>query len=494
MRNFFGHNPNLGAEPPNEPPNELPETIPASDLQETSIALWLLNSDISNPTLEDILLFARTNSFEKAREFIFKELKEKKLDQVYEEIERPIIPIVKKMQDRGLLVDKEYFKNLSGEYHRELDGLALKIYKMAGAEFNINSPKQLSEVLFLKMGMKSGRKRSAGGSFSTKVSVLEELKEGNPVVKEILSYRELQKLLSTYIDVIPRMVAPDGRLYAKFLQDNTTTGRFSSQDPNLQNLPIRTERGRRIRSGFVAARGHKLLALDYSQIELRVAAILSQDKKMVQIFCEGKDIHAGVASFVFGVPLERVDNEMRRQAKTISFGIMYGMGISALRKSLGGTRAEAQKFYANYFEQFAGLREYLEGVKVFVAKNGYTETLFGRHRYFPNINSRVPFLRSVAERTAINAPIQGTAADVIKLAIRYAEEDLEAAHLLDKTHLVLQVHDELVYEVVEEVLAESEKVIRNAMEHVLERSYLHYKTDVPLIVHSGSGDDLGAIH
>jgi len=360
--------------------------------------------------------------------------------------------------------------------------------------FNINSPKQLGEVLFGKMGIKlPGKnkiKKNASGGFSTKVSVLEELEEENPIIKEILFYRELQKLLSTYIDVIPKMVDAGGRLHAKFLQNGTMTGRFSSQDPNLQNLPIKTELGRRIRGGFIAQKGYKLVAFDYSQIELRVAAMLSGDKKMTQVFHARKDIHAGVASFVFNVPIEKIDNEMRRKAKVINFGIIYGMGVSALRKNLGGTREEAQQFYDNYFNQFSGVRDYLEEVKKFALKNAYTETLFGRRRNFSNINSRIPFLKSMAERTATNAPLQGTAADIIKLAIRYTEEDLKKAGLLESVHLILQIHDELVYEVEESVLLEAEKIIKTAMEEVLQKSYLHYKTDIPLEVHFGFGNNL----
>ena len=473
-------------------------------IQEASIALWVINSEMSNPKLEDILLFAHTESFETAYNFIFTKLKEKNprqggasLEKVYEEIEKPIIPVVKEMENHGILVDKKYFEKLSEEYHKELDILTKKIYSQAGTEFNINSPKQLGEILFGKLGMKSpGKnkaKKNASGAFSTKISVLEELEGENEIIKEIMAYRELQKLLSTYIDVIPKMAGEDGRLHAKFIQNGSTTGSFSSQDPNLQNLPIKTELGKKIRNGFVAQKGHKLTAFDYSQIELRAAAMLSGDKKMTQVFRERKDIHAGVASFVFGVPIEKVDSEMRRQAKVINFGIIYGMGVSALRKNLGGTREEAQKFYDNYFTQFSGVRDYLEGVKVFAGEHSYTETLFGRRRYFPNINSRIPFLKNMAERTATNAPIQGTAADIIKLAIRYAEEDLEKAGLLGKVHLVLQIHDELVYEVEEKVLPEADKIIKEAMEGVLLRSYLRYKTDVPLLVHSGSGDNLGEV-
>ncbi len=289
------------------------------------------------------------------------------------------------------------------------------------------------------------------------------------------------------------MAGGDGRLHAKFIQNGSTTGRFSSQDPNLQNLPIKSELGRRIRDGFIASKGHKLCAFDYSQIELRVAAILSHDKNMTEIFRNKKDIHAGVASFVFGVSIENVDSEMRRKAKVINFGIIYGMGVTALRKNLGGTREEAQRFYDNYFNQFSGVRDYLEEVKVFAMKNTYTETLFGRRRYFPNINSRIPFLKNMAERTATNAPLQGTAADIIKLAIRFANEDLKEAGLLNKVHLLLQIHDELVYEISEEVLVSAQKIIEKAMENVLKRSYLRYKTDIPLGVHSGCGDNLGEV-
>ncbi|HEY4502827.1 MAG TPA: DNA polymerase [Candidatus Paceibacterota bacterium] len=514
LKSFFGNNTSskqesnlaefsqvLGSPGPHTPArpfqnslNSLPVDAPSPEkLNEASIALWLINSDIATPGLGDILLFAKTKSFDQAYETIFKELKDKNLTPVYEEIEKPIMPIVKAMQDHGILVDKNYFEKLSYEYHKELDSLTAKIYKMAGTEFNINSPKQLGEILFGKLGLKSSKKKSASGSFSTKISVLEELEEDNEIIKEIMAYRELQKLLSTYIDVIPKLAGEDSRLHAKFIQNGSTTGRFSSTDPNLQNLPIKTALGRRIRGGFVAEKGYRLAAFDYSQIELRVAAILSKDKNMTEIFRDKKDVHAGVASFVFGVDIEKVDAEMRRRAKVINFGIIYGMGVTALRKNLGGTREEAQKFYDNYFNQFSGIRDYLEEVKAFVVKNRYTETLFGRRRYFPNINSRIPFLKNMAERTATNAPLQGTAADIIKLAIRYAGEDLKKAGLLDRAHLVLQIHDELVYEIKEDVLKEADKIIKNAMEGVLLRSYLKYQTDIPLLVHSGSGDNFGEV-
>ncbi len=467
--------------------------VDQKELEETSIALWLLNSDLSNPRLEDILAYAQNTSFEKASQYIYEKLKKENLDKVYSEIEIPIVPIVQKMEKYGVLIDRAYFKKLSKEYHAELDKKVSQIYEIAGMEFNINSPKQLSDVLFNKMGLKSKKKKGASGSISTNISVLEEIEDQSPIIKKIMEHRELSKLLSTYIDVIPQMAGLDGRLHAKFLQNNTTTGRFSSQNPNLQNLPVKSELGKNIRYGFIAPSGHTLLSFDYSQIELRVGAMLSGDSKMTAIFKEKKDIHAGVASFVFGVPIDRVDAEMRRRAKVINFGIIYGMGVSALRKNLGGTREEAQKFYDNYFKQFSGIRDYLENVKKTTEKTYYTYTLFGRRRKFANINSRIPFLKNMAERTAINAPIQGTAADIIKLAIRFADEDLKKMGLEEKAHLILQVHDELIYEVDETVVSKVSEIIKKAMEEVLERSYLSYKTDIPLSVHFGSGKNLGEI-
>ena len=468
------------------------EDIDPKLLKEASIALWIVNSELTNPGLSDILSFTGADSLGKASEIIFKKLEEENLLKIYTEIEKPIMSSVEEMQKHGILIDKEYFKKLSSEYHESLDKLTAQIYKIAGTEFNINSPKQLGEVLFTKLGLKS-KKKSAGGSFSTGISVLENLEEEHPVIKEIIKYRELSKLLSTYIDVIPDMAGEDGRLHAEFIQNGASTGRFSSKNPNLQNLPIKSDLGKKIRRAFIAQRGYKLSAFDYSQVELRVAAMLSGDKNLTGIFREKKDVHAGVASFVFGVKQDDVTSEMRRKAKIINFGIIYGMGVNALRKNLGGTREEAQTFYDNYFKQFSGLHDFLERVKEFATEHGYTLTLFGRRRLLPDIKSRIPFLRAFALRTAINAPVQGTAADIIKLAIRYAHEDLSKAGLLKSVHLVMQIHDELVYEIKEEDLEKAGKIIKNAMETVLERSYLKYKTDIPLFSHYGFGDNLGEI-
>ena len=457
-----------------------------------AIMFWLLNSNITNPKQEEVFRYTKTRSLEEAQSVLIEKLRQENLLKVYEEIEEPIIQVVNKMKEYGITLDKACFEKLSKEYHREIDKLTEKIYKMAGEEFNINSPKQLGEILFNKMGLKS-KKKNTKGSFSTKISVLEELEEEHEIIKEIMKHRELAKLLSTYIDPMPSMVEEDGRLHAEFIQYGTTTGRFSSKNPNLQNIPIKTEQGKKIRNGFVTKDGWKLVAFDYSQIELRVAGMLSGDKKMTKIFKEGKDIHKGVASFVFGVNIDEVTSEMRRKAKIINFGIIYGMGISALKKNLGGTREEAQKFYDNYFRQFDGLERYLEKSKELAMTNHYSLTLFGRKRFLPDVASRIPFIKAFALRTAINAPIQGTSADIIKLAIRYAEEDLKKAHLSDDVHLVLQIHDELVFEVKENVLKKAEEIIKNSMETVLFRSYLKYQTEIPLIANSSFGDNLGEL-
>lgn len=458
----------------------------------TIISFWLLNPNINDPKTKEILNFTKTDSLTEAEKILLEKLKKENLEKVYEEIEKPIIESVKRMQDYGIMVDKNFLEGLSVEYHKELNNTTQNIYTLAGEEFNINSPKQLGEILFKKLELKS-KKKSAKGAQSTKIDVLEELEEAHPIIKQIIKHRELSKLLSTYIDTIPKMINEDGRLHAEFVQHGTATGRFSSQNPNLQNLPTKSEQGKRVRQAFVAKKGWKLIAFDYSQIELRVAGILSGDKKMAKIFNESKDVHSGVASFVFNVPQEKVTKEMRRKAKVINFGIIYGMGISALRKNLGGTREEAQEFYNNYFIQFSGLQKYLEEVKDFAINNKYSITLFGRKRFLPDINSRIPFLKAFALRTATNSPIQGTAADIIKLAIRYAEEDLEKEGLTNEAHLVLQIHDELVYEVKEEVVNKVIIIVKKAMEGILERSYLHYKTDIPIVVHSEKGDNFGEL-
>jgi len=461
------------------------EEVDNVEIEKTALALWLVDSNITNPTRHDILQYANTTSFINAKEKIFKKLKEENLESVYVEIELPLIPILKKMNDRGILIDIQFLKKLSTEYHRELTILEQKIWEMAGIEFNINSPKQMGEVLYDKLDIRGVRiKKTAKGARSTKASELEKLKDLHPIIPKILEYRELQKLLSTYIDTIPKMVEDDGRLHADFIQAGTTTGRFSSHNPNLQNIPIKTELGRVIRKAFIAGDGHKLVAFDYSQVELRVAALLSGDTKLKTIFKEGRDVHTATASEVFNVSFDNVDAKMRRTAKIINFGILYGMGVNALRQTLGATREEAQKFYANYFETFNGLAMYLEKVKEDASKKGYTETYFGRRRYFPGLSSSLPYIRAMEERMAINAPIQGTSADMIKKAMIDIDATLKKEKLDIGVHVILQIHDELVYEIEEEKIPTAGKIIKTIMEGVIQ-------SDIPFIVDVKEGYNWG---
>jgi DNA polymerase-1 len=450
--------------------SEMSET----ELKEAQIALWLINSNITNPKIEDIINISGMKDLAEAKKYLLEEIKKKKLEDVFENIEKPLILIIKRMEEKGIVVDKELLQKLSTESHKLLSALEKKIWDLAGGEFNINSPKQMGEILFVKMGLTvKNQKKTAGGKVSTKESELEKMRDLHPIIDLILEYRELQKMLSTYIDNIPQMVATDGRLHAKFLQTGTTTGRMSSQDPNLQNIPNKSELGMEVRKAIKAGKGTKLVAFDYSQVELRIAAFLSGDKKLLEIFRKGEDVHTAVASEVFGVPADKVDKEMRRRAKVINFGIMYGMGVSALKQNLSTkteqvSRADAQKFYDDYFAKFSGLASYLDAVKSDTVRTGYTETLFGRRRYFDGIKSKIPFIRAMAERMAINAPIQGTEADIIKLAMIKVNSYLEKENLLDKVSLLLQVHDELVYEMPVDLVEKIAPKIKTIMENVVD--------------------------
>ncbi|OGL72619.1 hypothetical protein A3D72_01860 [Candidatus Uhrbacteria bacterium RIFCSPHIGHO2_02_FULL_57_19] len=474
-----------------------PETqkIDSTELRETSVALWLLNSDITSPALEDILRETHAEDFGKARESIFAELRTTgRLNDIFEKIEKPLIPVVERMNATGVYVDKTHLKSLSDEYGAELGRLAGRIYAHAGREFNINSPKQLGVVLYDELKINPAKqKKTAGGARTTREEELVKLAPLHPIIDDILSYRELQKLLSTYIEKMPALIGEDGRLHAEFLQTGTTTGRMGCQNPNLQNIPIKSEYGRRIRTAFAAPKGKVLAALDYSQIELRIAAGLSGDEKLVQIFKSGGDVHAAVAAQVFDVPPELVDYEMRRRAKVINFGILYGMGVNALRANLGAevTREEAAAFLAEYFKNFSGLARYIEHTKAEASRLGYTETLFGRRRYFSGFKSSIPGLRAQAERMAINAPMQGTQSDIIKLAMVEADSLIERNGWRDKASLVLQVHDELVYELDESIAEEAARAIRKAMESMVPTDKL---SDVPIIAEIAIGKDWGTMN
>ncbi len=472
----------------------------AETMKRLQVALWLLNSELSNPSIDDVLHYKNLKTIEAIETQILTDIKNAKLEYVLNEIEVPLIPIIEEMHTAGIAVDVAYLAKLGKEYHTELSKLEKAIHGYAGREFNINSPKQLGEVLFDEMKLVpevvgSKMKKTAGGARSTRESELEKLRSAHPIIDELFKYRELQKLLSTYIDTIPQMVnKEDGRLHADFIQAGAATGRFSCANPNLQNIPVKTELGKNIRYAFVAKKGSLFASFDYSQIELRIAALLSQDEYFINVFRAGKDIHSAVAMKVFGVEEKDITSEMRRRAKVINFGILYGMGVNALRQNLGGERKDAQIFYDNYFAQFPTIAAYLEGVKEFAKTHGYTETLFGRRRYFPGIKSKIPFIKAMAERMAINAPIQGTAtADIIKIGMIRAQKKLQEKNLLSKVHLVLQVHDELVYEIDESVLEEACAIIEHAMKDAIPTEFAKDLKSVPLEVSKGVGKSWGEL-
>lgn len=457
---------------------------------EASVKLWLLESDRTNASYEDIIDYGRayfsTTDFKEIVERLDKAIKEQELSEVYEEIEKPLIPVLTEVNATGIKLDVDYLLKLSKKFHKELKTLETSIYKAAGLEFNINSPKQLGDVLFDTLGLKpKNQKKTATGQRSTKESELEKMSDDHPIIKDLLRYRELQKLVSTYIDSLPKMVSPDGRVRTTFLQTGTTTGRMGSKDPNLQNIPIRSEEGKAVRKAFVSEAGWKLVSIDYSQIELRIAAILSQDERLIEIFKSGEDVHRGVASRVFNVEESEVTSDMRRKAKVINFGILYGMGVNALRQNLGEdtTREEAQEFLNAYFNTFTRLAEYLEETKAFARQTGYTLTMFNRRRHFPGIRSGAPFIKAAAERMAINAPIQGTEGDILRVAMLKIHDYLHREKLTNDAKMLLQVHDELVFEVKDSKLKKVVPELKKIMESVLDDKETHgvpIKVDVEI--------------
>lgn len=469
---------------------ERTEVIDETRVQETALALWLLSSDTTNPTQEDIMQYGRAHSlveFDAIESYIKAEIKRQDLTRVFEEIELPLIPVLRAMEHVGICIDVKHLRALSKKMHTEITALEKRMYTQAGVEFNINSPKQLGDILYDTLGLKAkNQKHTATGQRSTRESELEKLLGMHPIIEDILRYREIQKLVSTYIDTIPSMVGKDGRIHTTFLQAGSVTGRMASQNPGVQNIPVRTEEGREIRKAFIADAGYTLVSIDYSQMELRVAAFLSGDKKMIEIFKNGEDVHQGVAARVFNVALSEVTPDMRRQAKVINFGILYGMGVNALKSNLGEgtTRAEAQEFFNAYFNTFTRLAEYLEETKAFARANGYTLTYFGRRRNFPGMNSSAQFIRAQAERMAINAPVQGTSADIIRIAMVRIHEYLTKEHLTNDVHMMLQVHDELVFEVRSEKVTTLVPVLKKIMEEVLP---LTETNGVPIVVDAKAG-------
>jgi len=465
------------------------EKVSDEDLQQGAILLWLIESERTNASYEDIIDYGRSflsaNTWDETIEALKSKVEAAGLWSLYEEIELPLIDVLADMKAAGIKLDVSYLEKLSKKLHKEITSLEKSIYTHATKEFNINSPKQLGEILFDVLELKpKNAKKTAGGQRSTKESELEKLRDEHAIISDILRYRELAKLTSTYVDALPKDVADDGRVHSTLLQTGTATGRMASKDPNLQNIPVRSKEGREVRGAFVADDGYELVAIDYSQIELRIAAIMAEDAAMIEIFKNGEDVHTGVAMRVFGVAADEVTGNMRRKAKVINFGILYGMGVNALRQNLNEgsdeevSRAEAQEFLNAYFNTFTRLAEYLEETKSFAREKGYTETMFGRRRQFAGIASTVPFIRAAAERMAINAPIQGTAADCMRVAMRDIAAWIKNGKHDDRVRMLLQVHDELIFEIKKDAVKTAVPKIVELMEVTLTGKETY---EVPLV-------------
>jgi DNA polymerase-1 len=403
---------------------------------------------------------------------------------LFDEIEMPLLPILIEMEQHGIRVDADFLGSLSAEMAEKLAILEQKIHAIAGTSFNIASPKQLGEILFERLGLPRSKKTKTG--WSTNVEVLTGLAEEHEIANLILSYRSLMKLKGTYTDALPKLIHPEtGRIHTSFNQAITATGRLSSSDPNLQNIPIRTESGRRIREGFIPADGCVLLAADYSQVELRILAHMADVPALKESFAKGEDIHRRTASEVLGIFPEMVTDEQRRQAKAINFGVIYGMSAFGLAKQLGISRREAQAFIDTYFERYPGIRTFMDKCIAGARENLYVTTLLGRRCATPEINSKNGAVRGYAERNAINYPVQGSAADIIKLAMIRVTKRIKAEKL--QSRMLLQVHDELVFEVPDNELSIMTELVREEMENAVDIT-------VPLLVEVGSGANWREAH
>jgi len=415
------------------------------------------------------------------------QLHRQQVTRVYERLERPLVPVLAEMEMHGIKVDRDHLSRMSNNFAQKMAGLEDEIHRLAGGSFNVGSPKQLGEILYDQMGLEGGKKGKTG-AYSTGADVLEDLAaEGHELPSRVLDWRQMSKLKSTYTDALQEHIHPEtGRVHTSYVISGASTGRLASTDPNLQNIPVRTEEGRRIREAFVAEAGNLLVSLDYSQIELRILAHIADIAELKQAFYDGLDIHAMTASEMFGVPMDQMTPEIRRQAKAINFGVIYGISGFGLARNLRIPRSEAQGFIDRYFERFPGIRTYMDTTVAFAKEHGYVETLFGRRIHTPEINARGPHA-GFSRRAAINAPIQGTAADVIRRAMIRMPDAIR--HLPAK--MLLQVHDELLFEVPEADVEETIKVVRKVMQ---DAAMPAVKIDVPLVVDAGKGANWAEAH
>jgi DNA polymerase-1 len=399
---------------------------------------------------------------------------------VYNTIDKPLVPVLLRMEQTGVRIDPSFLRDMSTRLAVEIDNLAEKIYSDSGHRFNINSPKQLGDVLFNKMLLPKPMKYGKGKVVSTAQDVLEELAESHPIAALVIEHRQLQKLKGTYLDALPSLADSEGRIHTTFNQVGTATGRLSSTNPNLQNIPIRTAVGREIRAAFIAAKGNVLMSADYSQIELRLMAHFSQDPLLLDAYRTGKDIHTLTAAEVFGVDAATMDKETRNRAKAVNFGIVYGISPFGLAAQLGIDQKTAKQYIETYFDRYKGVKRFIEEVLDTVRREQAVRTFFGRVRPIPDIQSRNPNMRGFAERTAVNTPLQGTAADLIKLAMIRIDSEIARRKL--RSRMTLQVHDELLFDVVPEESKEVEALVKHEMEHVAEFS-------VPIVAEVGIGQN-----
>jgi DNA polymerase-1 len=416
------------------------------------------------------------------KEHFEKELGEANTQKLFDEIEIPLLRVLADMELEGINLDTDFLHSLADALNNDIKTLETKIFEQAGEEFNIASPKQMGEILFDKMKLVDKPKKTKTGQYATSEDILSYLAKDHEIIRNILDYRGLAKLKSTYVDALPNQVEPStGRVHTDYMQTVAATGRLSSNNPNLQNIPIRTERGRQVRKAFIPRNDdYTLLSADYSQIELRIIAALSEEDNMIQAFLNGEDIHASTASKVFNVPLSEVTREQRGNAKTVNFGIIYGVSAFGLSNQTDLNRTEAKELIDTYYETYPKLKEYIGKQIHFARENGYVQTVLGRRRYLKDINSRNAVVRGAAERNAVNAPIQGSAADIIKIAMIHIHDALKKGK--HKTKMLLQVHDELVFDVYKTELDVVKPIIRQEMENA-------FKLKVPLIVDVGVGNN-----
>ncbi|MEA3323438.1 MAG: DNA polymerase I [Patescibacteria group bacterium] len=423
---------------------------------------------------------------EKIEETIKSQKEKANISTILETIEMPLIQILFDMEERGIKLDKNKFSEIAQYINKNIEEISKEIYKYAGEEFNINSTKQLRVILFDKLQIDTKNIKKTKTGFSTASSELEKMREDSPIIEKIEQYRELFKLKTTYIDVLPTLTDDNSRIHTTFNQAITSTGRLSSSEPNLQNIPIRTQEGRKMRDGFVAGDGYVLISADYSQIDLRCVAHASGDKKMIEAFNEGTDIHTMTAATVMGKKPETITKTQRASAKELNFGLIYGMGAHGFAVAAGISREEAKEFIATYFDKFSGVKAYIENTKKEAVKTGYVETLFGRRRYVPNITAKNFMLKSGAERAAINMPIQGLTADIMKLAMIAADRYIAKTYEDGDVYAILQVHDEIIFEVKKKLVKDFNKNIVRVMENVC-------KLKVPLVVDTETGDNWGEL-